>query len=60
MSETRESQVNVLMERLLFVLSPLALLALWEIGATLQWIDTRFFPAPSVIFKVFGDMIASG
>ena len=38
-------------ERGLSVLSPILLLLLWELGATVGWIDTRFFPAPSAIFK---------
>lgn len=31
------------------ILSPLALLALWEIAAQLDWIEVKFFPAPSTI-----------
>lgn len=31
------------------ILSPLALLLLWEASSRLAWIDTRFFPAPSII-----------
>src|ERR1041385_3739632 len=47
-------------ERLLSVLSPVLLLALWEAAADLHWIDTRFFPAPSSIFATAGTMIQSG
>src|SRR5712691_5112812 len=47
-------------ERTLSVLSPLILLGLWEVLARVTVIDTRFFPAPSSIFGVFGQMIRSG
>jgi len=47
-------------ERTLSVLSPLILLGLWEVLARVTIIDTRFFPAPSSIFGVFGQMIRSG
>jgi NitT/TauT family transport system permease protein len=47
-------------ERTLSVLSPLILLGLWEILARVGVIDTRFFPGPSSIFGVFGQMIGSG
>ena len=39
-------------ERLLSVVSPLLLLGLWEFCARIGAIDTRFFPAPSSIFRV--------
>jgi len=39
-------------ERLISVLSPLLLLGLWEFCARIGMIDTRFFPAPSSIFRV--------
>jgi NitT/TauT family transport system permease protein len=44
-------------ERTLSVLSPLILLAIWEVAAELHAIDTRFFPAPSSIFGVLWDMM---
>lgn len=34
---------------LLFIASPLLLLALWEIGVRAEWLDHRFFPAPTTI-----------
>ena len=43
--------------RLLSVLSPLLLLALWEFFARVGTIDTRFFPAPSTIFETFVQML---
>src|SRR5919205_1275121 len=48
------------LERALSVLSPILLLALWQIGAAVKVIDTRFFPAPTSIFQVLGQMVASG
>jgi ABC-type nitrate/sulfonate/bicarbonate transport system permease component len=45
------------LERSLSVLSPLLLLALWEGLARVNVIDTRFFPAPSSIFAVLGQML---
>jgi ABC-type nitrate/sulfonate/bicarbonate transport system permease component len=44
-------------ERLLSVLSPILLLALWEVFAQVRIIDTRFFPAPSSIFAVLFQML---
>jgi len=40
-------------ERTLSVLSPLAILAVWELGAQVGVVDIRFFPAPSRIFETF-------
>lgn len=48
------------LERALSVLSPLILLAIWELAARLGKIDTRFFPPPSAIFAVTGTLIQSG
>jgi len=47
-------------DRLLNVLSPLALLALWELCARFGFIDTRFFPAPSSVLTTLVEMIRSG
>jgi len=47
-------------ERLLSVLSPVILLVVWEIAARAAWIDTRFFPAPTEIFRTAGNLIQSG
>jgi NitT/TauT family transport system permease protein len=47
-------------ERVLSVLSPLVLLLFWELGAILDWVDTRFFPAPSAIFVAAYHMLLSG
>jgi ABC-type nitrate/sulfonate/bicarbonate transport system permease component len=44
-------------ERLTSVLSPLVLLAAWEVLARLGVVDTRFFPAPSSILAVLWQML---
>src|SRR6476660_3201411 len=47
-------------DRLLSVISPLALLALWEFCARFGFIDTRFCPAPSIVLTALFDMVRSG
>lgn len=47
-------------ERLLSVLSPIALLVLWEAAARYGWIDRRFFPAPSEAFTAAASMVQTG
>jgi NitT/TauT family transport system permease protein/sulfonate transport system permease protein len=42
------------------VLTPVVLLAVWELAAQAGWIDARFFPGPSRIFAAAVDMVASG
>jgi NitT/TauT family transport system permease protein len=47
-------------DRLLNVISPLALLVLWELCARFGFIDTRFFPAPSSVMATMVEMLRSG
>jgi ABC-type nitrate/sulfonate/bicarbonate transport system permease component len=47
-------------ERFLSLMSPILLLLLWQFGAVVGWIDTRFFPSPSAIFAEAWAMILSG
>lgn len=47
-------------ERLLSVLSPIILLAVWELSVRRDWIDSRFVPAPSEAFRAAGVMLQSG
>jgi NitT/TauT family transport system permease protein len=47
-------------ERALRVLSPLALLALWEGLVRAHVLDARFFPAPSAIAASFAEFAGSG
>jgi NitT/TauT family transport system permease protein len=47
-------------ERFLSILSPVLLLAFWELACRVGWLDTRFFPAPTAVFREFLNMILSG
>jgi ABC-type nitrate/sulfonate/bicarbonate transport system ATPase subunit/ABC-type nitrate/sulfonate/bicarbonate transport system permease component len=47
-------------DRLLNVVSPLALLLVWELCARFHFIDTRFFPAPSSVIATLIDMLRTG
>jgi NitT/TauT family transport system permease protein len=47
-------------ERALRVLSPLALIAVWEICVRAHVLDARFFPAPSAIAGSFEQFASSG
>ena len=39
---------------------PVALIALWQLAATLEWIDTRLFPSPWEILVTARDLIEDG
>jgi ABC-type nitrate/sulfonate/bicarbonate transport system permease component len=47
-------------DRMMGVLVPLVLLAIWEFAAQLGWIDVRFFPAPSNVAKAMFTSLRSG
>lgn len=47
-------------ERWLSILSPIAMLLIWEILVRLGWLDARFFPPPSRVAVRFADMVADG
>jgi ABC-type nitrate/sulfonate/bicarbonate transport system permease component len=47
-------------DRMMGVLVPLVLLAIWELAAQLGWIDVRFFPAPSNVAKAMFTSLRSG
>jgi NitT/TauT family transport system permease protein len=47
-------------ERLLYLISPIGLLVLWQVLLMLGFGDRRFIPAPSDIAYRFWEMIASG
>lgn len=47
-------------DRLISVLSPFVLLAIWELSARLGMIDTRFFPAPITILHTLLGLMDSG
>lgn len=47
-------------DRILSIASPVGLLVVWELAARADFIDTRFFPAPSAVLAVLVDMLRSG
>ena len=47
-------------DRLLSIGFPLALLALWEMAVRLQWLDGRFFPAPTAVAVALGELTVKG
>jgi NitT/TauT family transport system permease protein len=47
-------------ERLMSVVAPIGAFVLWELLADTHVIDTRFFPAPSSIFKTFMTLMQNG
>lgn len=47
-------------DKLISILTPIALLALWEIGARLGVVDTRFFSSPTLIAQQFVVLSRSG
>lgn len=51
---------NALRDRVIQIASPIAFVLIWEMAARLNWMDVRFFPAPSTIMATFSKMISSG
>jgi ABC-type nitrate/sulfonate/bicarbonate transport system permease component len=47
-------------DRLLSIGFPILLLALWEGAVRLNWVDARFFPAPSTVGVALWNLIANG
>lgn len=47
-------------DRTMMIVSPLALLLIWELAARIGVIDTRYFPAPSAIFGSLVDLAKTG
>jgi ABC-type nitrate/sulfonate/bicarbonate transport system permease component len=47
-------------DRLVGIVTPIALLCLWELAAHFRLVDARFFPPPSAIVHQFTALIASG
>ncbi len=48
------------LERLVSLLSPLALLLIWELLVRNRILDARFFPAPSAVLKTLVALLTSG
>lgn len=46
--------------RILTIVSPIALLVLWEIFVRVNWLDSRFFPTPTTIMATLWEMIKNG
>ncbi len=46
--------------RLLSLLSPLLLLALWETAVRVGWLNRVFYPPPSEVFVTLGRLVADG
>lgn len=47
-------------DRLLSIGFPLLLLLLWELAVALEWLDARFFPAPSHVAIALWNLIGKG
>ena len=47
-------------DRLLSIGFPILLLILWEVAVRLNWLDARFFPAPSTVGVALWNLIANG
>lgn len=47
-------------ERGLALVSPLLMLAIWEVLVRAGWLDARFFPAPSGVAGTFWSLVVSG
>lgn len=47
-------------DRLLSLLSPIILLALWELAVQIGWLNRVFYPPPSQVFATLGRLAASG
>ena len=50
----------VMVNRIISVMTPIVLLALWEVAARVGWVDVRFFSSPSRISTEFATMAGSG
>ncbi|MFA5597256.1 MAG: ABC transporter permease [Pusillimonas sp.] len=66
MSSTTKTSKNMFcmtsdnFEKMLSVMSPVVLLAIWEAAALFGWLDVRFFPSPTAIFAGLWNMLISG
>lgn len=47
-------------DRIVQIISPVAFIVIWEMVARFNWIDVRFWPAPSTIMEASTKMISSG
>jgi len=59
-AERRRRRRRDQLERLLFIVSPILFIALWELATWMKWVDTRFFPRPSLVIFELIEMVRSG
>lgn len=61
-SEPKHSRISSkrLVRQAVSILTPILVLALWELGANFQWIDIRFFPPPSAIMAEVINLFKDG
>ena len=59
-AERRRRRRRDRLEKLLFVVSPIVLIAAWEFATWMKWVDTRFFPRPSLVMVELAQMVQSG
>jgi ABC-type nitrate/sulfonate/bicarbonate transport system permease component len=57
---TRSGAPDRAFERGLGIVTPLAVLLLWEVAARAGWIDLRFFPAPSAVLAESWRLLRTG
>ena len=41
-------------------LTPTILIAVWQVSASIGWLDTRFFPSPTTIVRTATEMVGNG
>lgn len=58
--EKKENSSGSTSRRRLSIISPIALLLLWELLVRVNLLDSRFFPAPSTVLITMGQMIKNG
>ena len=59
-AERRRRRRRDRLEKILFVVSPIVLIAVWELATWMKWVDTRFFPRPSLVIVELVEMVRSG
>lgn len=59
-ADTRNQILKSVGDRLLPWLLPIALLALWQTGASQGWISPQVLPPPAFVWQTLGDLAANG
>lgn len=60
LADQKKQRRLVTRDTVLSILTPVALLGLWELGARVGWIDDRVFTSPSMILQTGWSMIVDG